>query len=71
MGRFIVSVLLKDVKCDAEWVATSVYGPGNVNEKVDFWAELNQVAGLWNRPWMLGEWIKSGRYIGRSSLNGI
>ncbi|RWR95161.1 hypothetical protein CKAN_02449000 [Cinnamomum micranthum f. kanehirae] len=33
-------VLLKDVRCTVEWVATSVYGPANVNEKADFWAEL-------------------------------
>ena len=47
VGRFTVSVLLKDARCGAEWVATSVYGPANVNDKVDFWAELNQVAGRW------------------------
>ena len=54
MGRFSVSVLFKDVRCDVEWVATSVYGPTNVNEKADFWAELNQLARLWNCPRMLG-----------------
>ena len=32
----------------------SVYGPSNANDKVDFWTELNQVAGRWNRPWLLG-----------------
>lgn len=62
VGRFTVSVLLKDVRCDAEWVATSIYGPGNVNEKVDFWTELSQVAGLWNRPSMLGGDINVVRF---------
>lgn len=36
------------------WVATSVYGPHSANDKVEFWAELNQVASLWNHPWVLG-----------------
>ena len=54
VGRFSVSVLLKDVRRDAEWVAPSVYGPTNANDEADFWVELNQVAGLWNHPWVLG-----------------
>ena len=54
VGRFSVSVLLKDVRCNAEWVATSVYGPSNVHDKVDLWVELSQVAGRWHHPWLLG-----------------
>lgn len=50
-----VGVLLKDVCRDAEWVITSVYGPTNANDKADFWVELNQVVGVWNRPWVLGD----------------
>lgn len=46
LGRFSVCVLLKDVRCDAEWVITSVYGLTNANDKADFWVELNQVVGL-------------------------
>ena len=49
-----VSILMKDVICDAEWVATSVYGPNNANDRGIFWAELNQVAGSWNHPWVVG-----------------
>lgn len=45
---------MKDVRCDAEWVATSVYGPNNANDRGVFWAELNHVAGLWNHPWVVG-----------------
>ena len=54
VGRFSVSVLLKDARCNAEWVATSVYGPSNAHNKVDSWVELSQVGGTWNRPWLLG-----------------
>ena len=42
VGIFTSSVLLKDARCDVERVVTSVYGPGNVNEKAEYWAELNQ-----------------------------
>lgn len=31
-----------------------MYGPHSANDKVEFWAELNQVASLWNHPWVLG-----------------
>ena len=54
VGRFSVSILLKDVRCNAEWVATSVYGPSNAHEKVDLWVELSRMAGRWNLPWLLG-----------------
>ncbi|KAJ8635607.1 hypothetical protein MRB53_009874 [Persea americana] len=49
-----VSILMKDVICDAEWVASLVYGPNNANDRGIFWAELNQVAGSWNHPWVVG-----------------
>ena len=35
-------------------MATSVYGPNGTNARVVFWAELNQVARMWNHPWVLG-----------------
>lgn len=54
MGRFSVSALLKDVRSNAEWVATSVYGLSKASNKADFWMKLSIVAGMWNRPWMLG-----------------
>lgn len=54
VGRFSVSVLLQDIRCNGEWVATSVYGSSNAHDKVDLWVELSQVAGRWYRPWLLG-----------------
>lgn len=54
VGQFSVSVMLKDVRSNVEWVAMSVYGPATINEKVAFWQELSQVAGMWNCPWLIG-----------------
>lgn len=54
VGRFSVSVLLKDVRCHMEWVATSVYGPSSSSDRVEFGTELSQVARLWKRPWVVG-----------------
>lgn len=54
VGRVSIAVLLKDVKRGSAWVTTSVYGPHNPTDRADFWLELNQVAGMWNRPWVLG-----------------
>lgn len=65
VGRFTVSVRLKDARCDAEWVATSVYGPANVDDKEDLWVELNQVAGMWNRPWLLGGDFNVVRFLNK------
>lgn len=55
VGKYSVSVLLKDVRCDVLWVATSVYGPTNISEKAVILAELTGIAGLWNNPWVIGE----------------
>lgn len=62
VGQFSVSVLLKDVRSIAEWVAMSVYGPATINEKVAFWQELSQVAGMWNCPWLIGGDFNAIRY---------
>lgn len=58
VGRFSVSILLRYARRDVEWVVSgyfgiwatiSVYEPHNANDRVDFWLELTQVAGEWNR----------------------
>ena len=47
VGGFTVSVLLKDVRCKTEWVATSVYGSSSSsNYRVEFCIELSRAAGL-------------------------
>ena len=50
----LLFVLLKDVRCNTEWVGTCVYGPSSSNDRVEFWIELSRVAGLWKRPWVVG-----------------
>ena len=54
VGKYSVSVLLKDVRCDVLWVATSVYGPINTIEKAVFLAELTGIVSLWNKPSVIG-----------------
>ena len=54
VGRYSVSVLFKDARHNTEWVASSIYGPTNIDDEADFWAELSHVAGIWNCPWILG-----------------
>ena len=54
VGKYSVSVLLKDVRRDVLWVVTSVYGPINTSEKAAFLAELTSIVSLWNKPWVIG-----------------
>lgn len=62
VGRFSISILLKYARRDVVrvvsgyfgiWATISVYGPHNANDRVDFWQELTQVAGEWNRVCVL------------------
>ena len=54
VGRYTVSALLRDVRCGAVWVVTSVYGPNRSSDSNAFPGELHQVAGLWRHPWVIG-----------------
>lgn len=54
VGRYSVSALLRDVRCGAVWVVILVYGPNHSSDNKAFWGELNQVAGLWSHPWVIG-----------------
>lgn len=49
-GSYSMSVLVRDVRRDVEWVATSVYGPNISYDRSALWAELSSVAGIWHLP---------------------
>lgn len=54
VGVYSVSSLVKDVRTNSIWVATSVYGPNQSMYRSAFSGELSTVAERWHCPWVLG-----------------
>ena len=53
VGSFSVSVLLKGVVNDFEWVYSGVYGPNDDSLSDSMWVELDSMRSWWTLAWCL------------------
>ena len=53
VGKFSVSIVLKGVVDDFEWICSGVYGPTDGSLRDVLWAELDIVRSQWLLAWCL------------------
>lgn len=66
-----MSALVRDLRKGVEWVDTSVYGPHISSDRNDFSAELNIVAGKWDRPWVVGGDFNAIRFCNENHVSSL
>lgn len=52
-GSFSISIALKNISNNTNWVCSNVYGPNTRSLRFDFWNELHTVRNLHSDPWVI------------------
>lgn len=70
IGKFSISVILKDFSTSWEWIFTGIYGLVVTTNREDFWVELQGLRDRWLGLWLVGSDFNVIYFVQEKSFGG-